>query len=142
MYRPARCYSTSRYILLLKSTYRYLVCTFWEKYISVHTSIYQNRYISVYTSTYRYIPVHGGSALVHVPVHGVSLLVHSSTQQTSWNIIMMVYAIMRIFHSSTFGYMRLHSATSTCEQADPLFTCFIPAAAAPCWAGAGSLETC
>jgi hypothetical protein len=80
MYRLVRCYSTSRYILSLKSTYWYiLVCTFWEKYIPVHTSIYHNRYISVYTRTYRYILVHGGSVLVH-----------------------------SIVHSSTYGYMRVH----------------------------------
>jgi hypothetical protein len=65
MYRLVRCYSTSWYILSLKITYLYiLVCTFWEKYIPLHTSIYLNRYISVYTSTYRYKQVHGGSALV------------------------------------------------------------------------------
>jgi hypothetical protein len=85
MYRLIRCYFTTRYILSLKSTYWFiLVCTFREKYIPVHTSMYHNpnRYITIL--------IHGGSAaLVHsavcrstwcIPGHGYSLLVLSSTQ--------------------------------------------------------------
>ena len=86
MYRLVRCYSTSQYILSLKSTYRYILVSVHDVLFgkstypgAVHTSTYHNRYISVYTRTYRYIPVHGGSALVH-----------------------------SIVHSSTYGYMRVH----------------------------------
>jgi hypothetical protein len=103
---------------MLKSTCWYiLVCTFWEKYILVHTSIYQNKYISVYTNTYRYIPVHGGSALVHsavcsstylyIPVHGVSFLVLPSTQQ-----YIMVHHCLCNDEVPSFKYIRVHSRTS------------------------------
>ncbi len=143
MYQLVRYYSTGLYVLACTFAEKLFTCTYsnilFEKstyqYIPISTTFGILRYIPVYTVTYWYMAVQQWyiqqyaavhtSTYQYMAVHHWYIQVRSSTSR-----YITVYASMRFFHSSTL-YMRVH----------PLFTCFVPAATAPCWAGAELLES-